>query len=187
MEEDKFYSGESEQSVYKEGTVKYQGEYQQENTYPQGDVYQQGAYQQDAYQQEVYQQGAYQQGAYLQNTYQQMYQEPQKPSQVFGIVSMILGIVALVFFCSCINLPLAVIAIILGIIQLVRPESKKGMAITGIITSAASILLFIIMIVAFMLSADFKEGFAEGFEQGLGDDFYYNYDLPEAGPGDDTF
>lgn len=172
MSEDNFYSGESEQDVYTEEPVENQGEYQQNNTY----------YQENTYQ---YQQGAYQQG--YQQPYQEPYQEPYQPaSQAFGIASMIIGIISLVLFCSCINIPLAVVAIIFGIIQLVKKDSSKGAAIAGIITSAVSIILFIIMVVAFCASTDFKEQFEDGMLKGI-EEYQYNYQIPDIEDDDDTF
>jgi hypothetical protein len=61
----------------------------------------------------------------------------------FGVASMVLGILSLALFCSCINLPLALLAIIFGIIQLVSYE-KKGMAAAGIATAAISLVLFLV-------------------------------------------
>ena len=59
---------------------------------------------------------------------------------------MIMGIVSLLLFCTCINIPVAVAAIIFGIIYLCsRPESKVY-GIVGIITAALSILCFVAMI-----------------------------------------
>ena len=61
----------------------------------------------------------------------------------FGIASLVLGIISLVLFCSCINIPIAILAIIFGIIQLVR-VSGKGLAIGGLITSALSIIALVV-------------------------------------------
>ncbi len=121
-------------------------------------------------------------GNYDQQTYP--YQEPYQPvSQGFGIASMVLGILALILFCSCVNIILAVIAIIFGIIQLATPGSKKGMAIAGLITSALSILLFLIFSVVFAVSADFQNGFEQGVQNGLRGDLpnqhHYESDLPD--------
>ena len=57
---------------------------------------------------------------------------------------MICGIASLVFFCMCINIPLAVAALITGILCLTKRDGAgKGMAIAGIVTAAAaSVLLF---------------------------------------------
>lgn len=65
----------------------------------------------------------------------------------FGIASMVLGILALVFFCGCFNIPLAIISIILAIIQLSRKGEGKGFAIAGIVTSVVSVILTVVMIV----------------------------------------
>ena len=59
-----------------------------------------------------------------------------------GIVSMILGIISLLCFCSGLNVITGVIAIVFGIVQIVTCE-KKGMAIAGIVTAAISIVLCI--------------------------------------------
>lgn len=220
MDEDKFYSGESEQSVYKEGNVKYQGEYQQNTTDPQENTYQfqqgayqQGTYQQDVYQQGTYQQGAYPQGAYQQNAYQQndyqqneywqntngqnMYQQPErKPSQAFGIASLVLGIISLLFFYSCCNVLLAVLAIIFGVIQLAQNKSGKGMAIAGIITSVLSVVLLIVFYVLFMFSVDFQSMLDDQLSgYGTNPNIYEYYDelfpddynLEKDFGGDDTF
>lgn len=112
-----------------------QGEYQQN---PYGYNQQQNTYGQ--YQQDPYGQYA-QQNPYGQ--YQQQGAKGKKIGQGFGIASLVLGIIALVTFCTCVNLILAVIAIVFGIIQLVKYE-KKGMAIGGISTAGMSILLFFI-------------------------------------------
>ena len=60
----------------------------------------------------------------------------------FGIASLVLGIVSLLCFCTCINIVLAILAIIFGIIQIISYESK-GMAIGGIVTATISIILFV--------------------------------------------
>ena len=62
----------------------------------------------------------------------------------FGIASLVLGIIALVTFCTfCLNVPLAILAIIFGIVQLVRGNGK-GMAIGGLITAGCSLIAMII-------------------------------------------
>lgn len=61
-----------------------------------------------------------------------------------AIASMVCGIIALILFCTCINIPLAAAAIILGIIYLVNYEPvNRGFAITGLVTGILSIALFI--------------------------------------------
>ena len=156
------------EGIYKETESPYQGEYHQ----PVNEDHSQGMHQENPYQQTS------------------PYQEPYQPiSQGFGIASMILGIISLVLFCSCVNLILAVISIIFGIIQLSTPESKKGMAIAGLITSGLSILLFLIAMVAFIVSADFQNGFEQGLQDSLNNlpnQNYYESDLPDY-EDDDRF
>lgn len=159
----------SQEGIYKENESQNRGEYHQ----PAGENNQ------------SYWQNSDGQGFSRENPYQQtnLYQEPYQPvSQGFGVASMILGILALVLFCSCVNLILAAISIIFGIIQLATPESKKGMAITGLITSGLSILLFLIFVVSFVLSADFQNGFEQGFQDSLNNlpnQNHYESDYPD--------
>ena len=67
-----------------------------------------------------------------------------KDTQGFGIASMVLGIISLLLFCTCVNWITGILAIVFGILQLVRGR-EKGFAIAGIITAALSILLAIIL------------------------------------------
>ncbi len=113
--------------------------YQQSN--PQGNYYQQNN-----------QQGNYYQQPYGQ--YQQTGANGKKIGQGFGIASLVLGIISLILFCTCINIVLAIVAIIFGIIQIVKYE-KKGMAIGGIATAGASILLFFICMGLLVSNQDF--------------------------------
>ena len=69
-------------------------------------------------------------------------------SEGFGIASLVLGIITALLFCTCISWITGILAIIFGIIQLVK-GNKKGMAIVGLITGgigfAASIILYILI------------------------------------------
>ena len=66
-------------------------------------------------------------------------------SEGFGIASLVLGIITVLLFCTCIS---CILAIIFGIIQLVK-GNKKGMAIVGLITGGigfiASVILYILI------------------------------------------
>ena len=189
----------SYQGSYQQITPTHQGEYHEsaqnqnsgspqpaygQNTYGQNG-YQQNAQGQNVYQSNAYGQNSYQpnaqgQNGYQPNAYQQNSKEPVKTvSQGLGIASMVLGILSLALFCTCVNIPLSITAIILGIVQLFKAGSKKGMAITGIITSCLSIVAWIIFIVAFVTSTDFQEGFERGWEDGIGNDFFYEYNFPD--------
>lgn len=83
---------------------------------------------------------------YNQNGYSQTgYNQPpygaatKSDSTGFGIASLVLGIISIFTFFCCINYILAVIAIVLGIVQIVK-SSKKGLAIGGIVTAVISII-----------------------------------------------
>ena len=128
-------------------------------------------------------------GSYsYQGTYYQNYEEPVQESRGFGIASMVLGIISLVLFCTCCNLLLAVLAIVFGIIHLVRCKSGKGFGIAGIVTAALSIIFFFVYIFAFAGSSAFQEEFQKEvqrqfknqMEQNFGEDYeeYYDFNFP---------
>lgn len=72
-------------------------------------------------------------------------------SEGFGIASLVLGIITALMFCTCISWITGILAIIFGIIQLVK-GNKKGMAIVGLITGGigfvVSIILYILIFFA---------------------------------------
>ena len=73
--------------------------------------------------------------------------EPEKESKVFGIISLVCGILGLL--CSCcgwFGILLTVAAVVLGIISL-KKENAKGMAIAGIVCGGIGLLIAIIVIV----------------------------------------
>ncbi len=77
------------------------------------------------------------------NAYQAQAEKPE--SSTLGILSLVLGIVSLVFFCSCFNIFTGIAAIIFGIVQLVNNKrAGRGLAIAGIITAAISIVGFFV-------------------------------------------
>ena len=96
----------------------------------------------------------------------------------FGIASMVLGILALVSFCGCINIPLAIISIIFAIIHINRKTGSIGFAIAGIVTSTISVILTVIMIVAFMYygvgTTSWMYSETMPFEYFMDDDDYYD-------------
>ena len=69
-------------------------------------------------------------------------------SEGFGIASLVLGIITVLLFCTCISWITGILAIIFGIIQLVK-GNKKGMASVGLITGGigfiASVILYILI------------------------------------------
>lgn len=72
--------------------------------------------------------------------------QKKKDGIAFGVASLVLGIVTIVFFCSCISWITGILAIVFGIVQLVK-YSKKGLAIGGIITGAVGLVLTLILYV----------------------------------------
>ena len=164
---------ETQAGTYEE-TGAQTGTFQQSGVFRQTEA-QTGTYQQQtgSYEQTGTQAGAYQQqtGSYQQpnanpysngNTYSTPYQQNTNQSQNlyygqasqnkedsigFGVASMVLGILSIFTFVCCINYIFAILAIIFGIVQLVKSK-KKGMAITGIITAAISIIIATIFWIA---------------------------------------
>lgn len=91
---------------------------------------------------------------------------PKKPvGNGLGIASLVLGIISLVFFCTCANIITGILAIIFGIIQLVK-GGNKGMPIAGIATSAISIIACVIYWIA-------MAGNASTFSDYYSDPSYY--------------
>ncbi|MGN0414279.1 MAG: hypothetical protein ACI4FX_02160 [Agathobacter sp.] len=82
-----------------------------------------------------------------QNLYYGQASQNKEDSIGFGVASMVLGILSIFTFVCCINYIFAILAIIFGIVQLVKSK-KKGMAITGIITAAISIIIATIFWIA---------------------------------------
>lgn len=69
----------------------------------------------------------------------------EKRQSALGITSMILGIIAIIIsfvpFLNIISLPTAIIAIVFGIITVIRLSVRKTFAITGIILSILAIVI----------------------------------------------
>ncbi len=159
-----------------QGNPQYQqnGQYQQNMQYQQNPQYQQyPPYQPNA---------PYEQGG------QYGYQQPQKSGgNGLAIAAMILGIASLVLFCTCLNIPLAIISVILAIVHLVRRSyTGKGFAIAGIIMSGISVLISIIfwvVVVTGIASSGVMDVYSQIYEEiedGGYEDFaeryYYDFD-----------
>lgn len=104
-------------------------------------------------------------------------EEPKKEKKGFCIASLVLGIVALVFFCLWyISIPCGILAVIFGILGI--KTINKGMAIAGLITGAIGLVISTLIIVGLFIF-----GFAMGISDALDDvgngyyRNYYNYDL----------
>lgn len=89
--------------------------------------------------------------SYQQSTNQNLYYgqtaQDKEDSIGFGVASLVLGILSIFTFICCINYIFAILAIIFGIVQMVKSK-KKGMAIAGIITAGISIILATIFWIA---------------------------------------
>ena len=73
---------------------------------------------------------------------------PPKPSKVFGIISMVLGIISLLCVggvWSCGLFPIA--GLILGIISRKKNEEPKALSLVGIITSVLGLIVAILFLV----------------------------------------
>ena len=127
---------------------------QQQTGYNQQYNQQQTGYNQQYDQQQNYQQPYGGQNQYTQNTgyaepvfQQESHSTVSVESGGFGIASMICGIIALLTCCLwCLCIPLAVVSIVLGILQL-QKGTAKGMAIAGIVCSGIALVLLIILTV----------------------------------------
>ena len=131
------------------------------------------------------------------------YQEPQpqkKESIGLAVVSLILGLLSLVFFLIGLNIIFALASIVLGIIFIASFKQKrgKGLAITGIVASVISIVLFAVSW-GFILHnidniaaiGDDMDGMYEwyyyyGSDDDMYQDFFDEYQMFEN-PGDDSF
>ena len=136
------------------------------------------------------QQFYYQQSNMQMNQMQQGGQKKKGDGVGFGVASMVLGILSLLFFCTGCNLLFIILAVIFGIIQLVKNE-QKGFAITGLVTSGISLVLFMILIISVFESTwslDYYDYYRDYYD-GSGDyddyDTTYDYDYNNGDDGYD--
>ncbi len=157
----------------------YQG--RKEGTYQQDTSWRTGP---DAYRQNTTSQGTY-------GSNRGTYQAGTQPGIGFGIASLVLGILSLVFFWTFLNIPMAILAVIFAIIHLCRQTGHKGMAVAGIVTSVISVILTVVMIVLgvlFLAGTDFWgysysqtlpfEQFSDGDGAPGSDEWEYDPDEP---------
>ena len=94
-----------------------------------------------------------------------------------GIASLVLGIISLVFFCSCFNIITGILAIIFGIIQLAKyAPHGKGLAIGGIVTAVLSIVLLVVFYVSI--------GSNTALQNSILDEYEDLYDIDLRNPDD---
>lgn len=128
---------------------------------------------------------------YQYNPYGGAPREPQrgphgkKMSVGLGIASLVIGIISLMCFCTGLNVILAILAIVFGIVQLATCESK-GLAIGGIVMAAISIVLTAITYGLLFSNVTFTDMMKEEVQQNFQDDedmqqFLEDYGIPMDG------
>lgn len=135
--------------------------------------------------------GNFQYGQNTSGGYQQYSQYGQyerrdvRPGNGFGIASMILGILSLALFCACINIPLAIAAVVFGVLHLIRNPENKAFGIVGIVTAIISVVLFFVMVVLLVPRAYHEYREQNGIHQPYGfddddfdDDFDFDFEFP---------
>ncbi len=143
MSDENDIRGQNEQSNYSQQEQNAQQNYNQQGYNAQQNYNQQGYNAQQNYNQ----QGYNAQQNYNQQRYNAQQNYNQQQSSGFGIASMICGIIALITCCLwCTCIPLAVVSIVFGILQ-IQKGTAKGMAIAGIVCSSIALVLFIILTV----------------------------------------
>ncbi|MBQ1749644.1 MAG: DUF4190 domain-containing protein, partial [Lachnospiraceae bacterium] len=136
--------------------------------------------QQNSYNQQTYGQPGYGYGPQPVPMYQPRW------TNTLGIVSIALGILSLIFFCTFIlSMILGVVAIVLGCVQLSRNkkfnvEGNKACSITGIITGAITVVLTILFFVFIFIGATRNEDMIREFQQDP-EEFYreYHFDISQ--------
>lgn len=145
-----------------------------ENTGGEPQGYNQQNYNQAGYGQPNYNPNGYGQQPYNQAPYGQPYQPrmaTKSDTTGFGIASLVLGIISIFTVFCCINYILAIIAIVFGIVQIVK-SSRKGLAIGGIVTAVISIVgatLFWVLVGSAGIDGTGSETFRDYMEEYMQD------------------
>lgn len=126
-----------------------------------------------------------QQGGFDQRQFEQNLQTPppynngydpynnNQPNQqsALAIVSLILGIISILFFCCCWFIPVltGIGAVVCGLISLNNKEPLRGLAIAGIVLGGVGLALRVIFLVLTLVfsAANPAESFMDGFLDGL--------------------
>ena len=117
----------------------------------------------------------------------------------FGIASLVLGIVSLLMFCTCVNWITGILAIIFGILQLVK-NRERGFAIAGILTAGISLVLWAMLYIALFagisasgldyeeLYRNYYDDFSDDYDfYDYFDDYYDEYDYYDFYDDDDYY
>lgn len=98
--------------------------------------------------------------------------ETKKDRKGFCIASLVLGIVAIVFFCVWyLSIPCGILAVIFGILGI--KSTNKGMAIAGLITGAIGLIVSLIIVIIIFVVA-FSFGLSDSLDR-IEDYEYPNY------------
>lgn len=129
-----------------------------EQNFNQQNYNQQGNYQPNYNQQNYNQQNFTQQGWNPYGGYNpQMYKKRKSDNSGLAAGSLALGISSLVFFLMFfVSMPLAIVAVILGIVSLAKYKKGRGLAVGGIVTSVITIVLYFVIIASIVNSNAFK-------------------------------
>ena len=99
---------------------------------------------------------------------------PEEP-KTLSIVSLVCGIVGLLFSCCCcLGLIGDIAAIVTGILAKKKNCGGQGMALAGIIIGAVGIVIYIITVIINIVTGSseaFTNSFMEGFQEGLNGGF----------------
>ncbi len=112
-------------------------------------------------------------------------QNVQNQSQTLAVVSLIFGIVTFLGSAFVIGtLPVFLVAMITGIIVLVKNKAGKGLAIAGIITSVIGAIISCALLAVCMPFVEFTMDLAENPETVI-ENYQENGEIPEALEGMD--
>lgn len=99
------------------------------------------------------------------------YSPQPEEKKTLSIVSLVLGIVGLLFSCCCcLGVPFDIAAIVTGILAKKKNIPGQGMALAGIILGAVGIVIYIITVIINFATGSgeaFSNSFMEGFQEGL--------------------
>lgn len=71
---------------------------------------------------------------------------PEEPAG-FAIASLVLGIISLLISCMGINIITGILAVVFGIIHMVKYSTRRGMAIAGIVLGVISVVIFVGLVI----------------------------------------
>lgn len=110
---------------------------------------------------------------YGQNPYEPQAKPPKGDGIGFGIASLSLGVASIFLFSCCVNYITAVLAIVFGVLQIVK-NRQRGLAVAGIVTAAVSVILGTVLWIGVAVNMEGKS-FDEIYDS-IYDEFYNYYE-----------